>query len=98
LLYNEEDYAIKMRYPNFNLFFQSDMDYETDGITAGRRFGGRCWLVKRTLNVISFDFDNPDYSVLRISIGCETLNIIGAWIPFENNKLERFLNFKSIKY
>ena len=40
----------------------------------GRRFGGKFWLVKSSLNVISF----PNYAVIRVLAGTEIINIIGV--------------------
>ncbi|CAF1125580.1 unnamed protein product, partial [Brachionus calyciflorus] len=38
-LYKEEDFLIKSRYPNHNLYFQSDMDLALSDKKKGRRFG-----------------------------------------------------------
>ncbi|RNA25524.1 RNA-directed DNA polymerase from mobile element jockey-like [Brachionus plicatilis] len=95
-LYPAEDYLIKDRYPNHNLFFQSDMDSTILKKSEGRRFGGKCWLVRKNIDVISFEFDHPDYSIIRVQVGTEILNIIGVWIPYDNMKKLRYCNFKSI--
>ena len=60
-LNSEEYYLLTERYTNHNLFFQSDMEVSALE-TRGRPFGGKCWLVSKSLNVLEYDFFNSNYS------------------------------------
>lgn len=48
-LNSEEHYLLTERYPNHNIFFQSDMDVTKFEKNRGRPYGGKCWLVKKKL-------------------------------------------------
>lgn len=94
-LNSEESNLLSERYINFNIFFQSDMDIRNIDKNRGRPFGGKCWLVEKRLEVISCDFDNQNYSIIKIRFGNQNLVLIGVWVQFDDGSKERLLNFKS---
>lgn len=62
-LNSNEQNLINDRYDdNFNIFFQSDMDINFNKKLYGRPYGGKCWLVKKNINVEIFDFHHSDSS------------------------------------
>lgn len=65
-LNSKEQYLIDEKYSrNFKTYFQSDMDIQLSRKFSGRPFGGKCWLVKNDIKVISVDFNNPDFSIIK---------------------------------
>ncbi|RNA14535.1 hypothetical protein BpHYR1_003725 [Brachionus plicatilis] len=83
------------RYPDFNVYFQSDMELINKNKYHGRPFGGKCWLINKKLEVLSCDFDNPNFSVIKVKYENHALTLAGVWIPYNNGKKKRLLNFRS---
>ena len=64
------------------------MDLTASFNKRGRPFGGKCLLIKKNFEVLSYDFGNPNFSYIKINMGHRNLILIGVWIPFNDKSQE----------
>ncbi|RNA14024.1 hypothetical protein BpHYR1_015398 [Brachionus plicatilis] len=91
----EEAHLVKMiDTTDFNIVFKSDFSlYES---RQGRPFGGKMWLVKKALNIISYTELSNDVSVISIELNDgNSLQIYGGWLKFDDNSTKSFAEFRS---
>ena len=91
-----EDYILNDFLGNdFVYYFRSDMEEVRQ---RGRPHGGICWIIRKNINIISFEFLNEIVSMLNISIQINNspinMKIFGVWFPFDDKSLERIASFK----
>ncbi len=75
--------AVSSKHNLFN--FQSDMPVSSCQLSRrGRPYGGRCWFVRDTVNVIAYDTPNDIISTLVVEVDrngvSDEMLIVGVWI------------------
>jgi exonuclease III len=80
---------------NYNIFHQSDMLIKENYQLRGRPFGGKCWLLNKRLKVKKVEFINKILSIVKLGVGNDTILLIGAYIPFDDNTTYRFSQYNS---
>ena len=83
---------------NQSTIFSADFENSTRDrkVGRGRPFGGRCWVVRDSLNIKSYDKMSKSLSRLIVvdSFGVETI-IYGVWQSFDDGSVERLSLFHS---
>ena len=74
-------------------FFKSDMVISP---RFGRPFGGRCWLVRSSIEVIQCDILNESISILKFKINNRYVCVIGVYLPYDDNKQNSYAQYSSI--
>ena len=71
------------------LIFQSDM-VDSSQSTRGRPFGGKCWVIRNDVNLVSYELFSDIISMIKICDGNgKFIYLFGAWIPFDDGSRER---------
>jgi exonuclease III len=62
----------------------------------GRPYGGRCWFVRNSIEVISCDFINESISILIFKKNNKLFCVIGVYLPYDDNKQHSFSEYSSL--
>ena len=77
-----------------NIYFHSD--YDKSKCKNGRPYGGTCWVVKKSVNILNFIQYNDKVSKLTIDDNNKkSISIFGVWLEYDDNSDERLANFHS---
>ena len=60
------------------------------------RFGGRCWLVKSSIEVVQCDFLNESISILKFKINNRYVCVIGVYLPYDDSKQNSYAQYSSL--
>lgn len=69
-------------------------------ITRGRPFGGKAWLIDRSIKVYKYECLNNDISYVQIEVDKGNNNliamiIVGVYLAFDDQSRETYARFKS---
>ncbi|RNA12682.1 hypothetical protein BpHYR1_028277, partial [Brachionus plicatilis] len=65
-------------------------------VSRGRPFGGKCWIIKKDIKILSYDFEESCFSNLNVMKNEKIYNLIGTWVPFDDGSQTRLAEFKSL--
>ena len=98
-LSDEEAFLFNQLSDQHSILFQSDFSVANcSGSTKrrGRPFGGKCWVVKNDVKIKSHEVINNDISIIEVAKNSsESFILVGVWLAFDDNSLERLANFQS---
>ena len=61
----------------------------------GRPFGGRAFLIKKSLNVTKGEFINTNISYVTYNYSTSTISLIAVYMPFDNSSQLNLIDFQS---
>lgn len=76
-----------------HIFYQADM--VNRNLIQGRPFGGICWVIKNSIEIVSQNFFNNKVSCIELNDNGKHLFVYGAWMPFDNKKSENDNTYQS---
>lgn len=94
-LNSEENILMDDMFPNDNCLFYSDMDIKDSFGRRGRPYGGKCWLIDKSFEIIDYAFVNKDVSYVMLKVNNISFLVIGVYQPFDNGTMESYANIKS---
>ena len=80
-LKEEQRYVLSSISQDHNVYFKSDMALTP---RYGRPYGGRCWYVRKFIEVTQCDFINESVSVLSFKYQGQSFSVIGVYLPFDD--------------
>lgn len=92
-LKEEQKYILSYISTDHRVFFKSDMVISP---RFGRPYGGRCWFVRNSIEVISCDFINESISILKFKKNNKLFCVIGVYLPYDDNKQGSFSEYSSL--
>ena len=90
LVDNEDKVIIKPLCPTHSIFHKADLVAYP---SIGRAYGGRAFLVNKSIKVITVSWINDHIGLITIEMGTNLITIIGVYLPYDNNTHENISEF-----
>jgi hypothetical protein len=92
-LAEEEEYLFKQMSSTHHFIFKAS--YSAKDKIRGRPYGGLCWAIDKSINIVDVQCIEDDVSMLRIILNECMICLHGVWLPYDDNSNEKYAKFKS---
>ena len=84
---NERTLITDLANNEFTAKINSTIDHRPSN---GRSYGGSCWLIHNSINLIEFEIKNERVSAINVSFNNKTIQIIGTHMPYDDGEYSSY--------